>query len=166
MAAAGLGLAAWLVAGCGFSNLAFTADSRLHFVSPKPRALVHLPVTLRWAISGFRVVAPGTNPATAESPGEGYFAVFVDRAPVQPGQPLDAVADRSCRRTPGCVNAGYLADRGVYAAWQDQITIRQIDVTSYQQTETHEATVVLLDPAGRRIGESAWYIDFRMKKPA
>jgi hypothetical protein len=141
---------ALLLTGCGLSNLAFTADKRLHFLTPAPRALVRLPVTIRWRISGFG----------------GSFAVFVDRAPVGPGQPVSAVADRSCRRTPGCVNPGYLADRGVYTTGQDAVTIRQVTVDSYQSTQTHEATVVLLDPAGRRIGESAWYVDFRMKKPA
>ena len=163
MAAAGFALAAWLVAGCGFSNLAFRTDHRLHFLTPAPRAVVRLPVTIRWDMSGFTLVAPGTVATASSTTGAGYFAVFVDRAPVRPGQALDTVADRSCRRTPGCVTAGYLADRGVYATWQDEVTIRQVSVDTYQSTQTHEATVVLLDSAGRRIGESAWYIDFRMK---
>jgi hypothetical protein len=164
-ALAACALAGWLLAGCGFSHLAFTTDDRLHFLAPTPRALVRLPVTIRWDISHFEVLSPGSTATGSPSGSEGYFGVFVDRAPVRPGQSISAVADRSCRRTPGCVSAGYLADRGVYTTWEDAVIIRQVRVDSYQSTQTHEATVVLLDPAGRRIGESAWYIDFRMKKP-
>lgn len=144
-------LATGLLAGCGFSNLAFRVDNRLHFVSPRARALVRLPVTIRWTMS--------------KMSGSDSFAVFVDRAPVQPGQSLSAVADKSCRSTPGCVSTGYLANRGVYATLEDQVTIRQVNVDTSQSTQTHEATVVLVDRSGRRVGESAWYIDFRMHNP-
>lgn len=155
-----------LLGGCGFSNLAFTTDNRLHFVAPEARALVKLPLTIRWRMTGFEVVKPAeATLAVTNSVQRGYFAVFIDRAPVKPGQSLDAVADRSCRRTPGCVNAGYLANLGVYTTSVDSITIRQVNSNTYQDVQTHEATVVLLDPGGRRIGESAWYVDFRMKKP-
>jgi hypothetical protein len=149
--------------GCAVSNLQFVADNRLHFVAPRSRALVQLPVTLRWSITDFTVVPPGTVPVSSH---QGYFAVFVDRSPVKPGQTVAAVADSSCRRTPGCMNAGYLADRGVYTASADEVKLSQIaSVNSYQKVQTHEATVVLLDSAGRRVGESAWYLDFRMKAP-
>ena len=145
------------------SNLQFVADERLHFVAPRSRALVQLPVTLRWAMSDFTVVPPGTVPVSSR---QGYFGVFVDRSPVKPGQTVAVVADASCRRTPGCLNAGYLADRGVYTASTDEVTLSQIaSLNSYQKVQTHEATVVILDSAGRRIGESAWYLDFRLKAP-
>jgi hypothetical protein len=147
--------------GCAVSNLQFVTDNRLHFVAPRSRALVHLPVTLRWSMGDFTVVPSGTVPVSSR---QGYFAVFVDRSPVRPGQTVAQVADSSCRRTPGCVNAGYLADRGVYTASTDEVTLSQIvSLNSYQKVQTHEATVVILDSAGRRIGESAWYLDFRIK---
>lgn len=151
-----------LTSSCGVSNLAFFSDHRLRFVSPGPRALVKLPVTIRWKMRDFSVVAPGTPPVSSRS---GYFAVFVDRAPVRPGQTVAAVADRACRRTPGCVNAGYLADRGVYTTTSDSLTLTEIaNLNTYEKTQTHEATVVVLDSAGRRIGESAWYLDFRVRR--
>lgn len=151
-----------LTSACGVSNLAFFTDNRLHFVSPSARALVKLPVTIRWRISGFSVVPAGTLPVSSRS---GYFAVFVDRAPIKPGQTVAATADRQCRRTPGCVNAGYLADRGVYTSVSDSLTLTQIaNVNTYENLQTHEATVVILDSSGRRIGESAWYLDFRMRR--
>jgi hypothetical protein len=156
------GALAFFTSACGVSNLAFFVDNRLHFVAPKPRAMVSLPVTISWRMTGFDVVPPGTLPVSSRS---GYFAVFVDRAPIRPGQTVAAVADRRCRRTPGCVNAGYLADRGVYTTAQDSLTLRQVsNLNSYQSVQTHEVTVVILDSAGKRIGESAWYLDFRMRR--
>ena len=153
---------AFLTSACGVSNLAFFVDNRLHFVAPKPRAMVSLPVTISWRMADFDVVPPGTLPVSSRS---GYFAVFVDRAPIRPGQTVAAVADRRCRRTPGCVNAGYLADRGVYTTTEDFVTLRQVsNLNSYQSVQTHEVTVVILDSAGKRIGESAWYLDFRMRR--
>jgi hypothetical protein len=111
----------------------------------------------------FDVVAPGTQPVSNAS---GYFAVFVDRAPVAPGQSVDAVADHTCRRTPGCLNGGYLADHGVYVTSTDYAILSVVPpLNRYQKVQLHEATVVLLDSAGRRIGESAWYLDFRVKEP-
>lgn len=160
-----LGIVAALVvlaSACGVSNLAFFTDNRLHFVTPKSRSTVKLPVTVSWRMSGFSVVPAGTLPVSSRS---GYFAVFVDRAPIKPGQTVAAAADRQCRRTPGCVNAGYLADRGVYTTSQDSLTLSEIaNLNSYQHVQTHEVTVVILDSSGRRIGESAWYLDFRMRK--
>ena len=151
-----------LASSCGVSNLAFFTDSRLHFVSPKARSTARLPVTISWRISDFSVVPPGTLPVSSRS---GYFALFVDRAPMRPGQTVAAVADRQCRRTPGCVNAGYLADRGIYTSSQDSLTLNEIaNLNSYQSVQTHEVTVVVIDSAGRRIGESAWYLDFRMRR--
>lgn len=152
-----------MAAGCGFSNLSFTTDTRLHFVTPKSRALVQTPLQLAWVINNFQVVPPGTTPVSSHS---GYFAVFIDRAPIRPGQTIDVVADKSCRRTPGCVNAGYLADRGVYVTSAENVTLKEVaSLNSYQKVQLHEATVVLMNSAGHRIGESAWYLDFRMKEP-
>lgn len=156
-------LTALLASGCSLSNLQFVQDTRLHFISPRSRTLVHLPVTISWKMADFKVVGPGTAPVTN---GTGYFAVFVDRAPVRPGQSLSAVADRSCRDTPGCVNAGYLADRGVYVSREDSVTLTEVaSLNSYQTVQLHQAAVVLMSSGGRRMGESAWYLDFKLRVP-
>jgi hypothetical protein len=162
------GLSAVLVAGllvaassgCGLSNLQFTKDNRLHFTSPHSRQLVGTPVTLTWTISGFRAEKQGSSPPSADA---GYFAVFVDRAPVKPGQTLLSVADKSCRETPGCFNAEYLAERNVYVTTADAFTLDQVPaLNTYEKVQVHEVTVVLMNTAGQRIGESAWYLDFRL----
>ena len=152
-AAATATVAAVALAGCGASNLAFRTDHRVHISSPASRALVDAPVTLRWNLLP-RPEAPTT------------FAVFVDRAPVKPGQTLRAVAagDSSCQHAPGCPDAQYLADRQVYTTTDTSLTLQTVgSLNSYQTTQLHEATIVLLDASGRRVGEAAWYVDFRMR---
>lgn len=162
MTAAGGLMAASLLQGCGFHNLAFTTDTRLHFTAPRSRSLVALPITLSWTMKDFSVVPAGTPPASSRA---GYFAVFLDRAPMKPGQTVAVIADRDCRSTPGCVNATYLAARGVYTTDTDSLTLRELaQLNSYQSVQLHEATVVLVDGSGRRIGESAWYVDFRVRR--
>jgi hypothetical protein len=148
MVAGALALTALLTA-C--NHLAFVADHRLHFVTPASRAVVTTPVTLSWTVTGFD---------------GGSFAIFVDRAPIKPGQTVGAVAggDASCRHTPGCPDAQYLADRQVYTTAKTTLTIDQIPALRGKGTQTHEATIVLLDPSGHRVGEAAWYRDFRIKK--
>ena len=160
--AALLAALAVLASGCSFSDLAFTKDYRLHFSAPRSRALVKVPVTVRWNMSDFSVTPAGSGAPSSKA---GYFAVFVDRAPIKPGETLRSIADRSCKLTKGCPDAAYLAQRGVYATTAPSVTLQQVPaVNSYQKVQTHEVTVVLLDTAGRRIGEAAWYVDFRMKK--
>lgn len=152
-----------LSAGCALQNLAFVTDTRLKIQSPKDRVLVHLPVTIRWRMRDFTVAGPGSAPVSKNA---GYFAIFVDRAPIRPGQSLRAVAasDLSCIHTPGCPNAAYLAERGVYTTTKDFLTLTQVGaVNSYQQVQLHTVTIVLLNTAGVRIGESGWYVDFRLK---
>ncbi|MHB8341618.1 MAG: hypothetical protein ACYDB7_10645 [Mycobacteriales bacterium] len=153
------------LAGCSFSNLAFVTDTRLHFTAPVNRDLVKLPVTLRWTMRDFTVLAPGT---AAPSSSTGYFALFVDQAPIRPGQTLRAVAsgNNSCLHTPGCPNAAYLADRGVYTTASTSFTLTQVaSLNAYQNVQLHTVTVVLLNSAGHRIGESAWYVSFRLAAP-
>lgn len=152
-------------AGCDTSQMAFTQDHRVHFTTPPSRALVSVPVTVRWTVEGFGIAPAGSAPP---STGHGYFAVFLDRAPVRPGQSLYVLADRSCKKTPGCFNAQYLAGKGVYTTTVPTLTLTSVpSLDSYEKTQLHEITVVLMDTAGRRIGESAWYLDFRMgKRPA
>ena len=109
----------------------------------------------------FTRVRPGRG---EPSRSRGYFAIFVDRPPVAPGKTLRAVADRdtSCLRTPGCPDASYLADRQIYTTAGDRFVLDRVAdfVDNREKEQLHEVTVVLLDSAGRRIGESAWYLEF------
>lgn len=141
---------------CGTNGLEFSRDGRLLVVSPRQRAEVHLPVRISWRTRGLAVDG-----------GEPYFAVFLDRAPVHPGQSLRAVADDACNRTPGCPDAQYLRDRNVFVTKANSVTVDAVPKHSGQRTgasEAHEAVVVFVDAQGRRIGESAHTVQFTVKE--
>lgn len=162
MLTAGLCLA---LSGCVAQGLAFRADDRLTITSPKDRAEVTLPLTVSWQIRDFRIER-GTG-ATGGS--AGYFAVFVDQAPVPPGKPLSWVArkDRTCRASDGCPDAQFLASRGIYSTTDTHITFEQLPrPADSNQKERHSVTVILLDPSGHRIGESAFQVDVVVRRKA
>jgi hypothetical protein len=152
--------------GCGLTHLHdlnFRVDKRLHFVSPKARSTVHQPVTVAWTIDGFRSAAAGSEPPSRDA---GYFAIFVDTTPIKPGHTMDDVAkgDPFCQRSPKCPDKHYLADHRVYATTNTQFKFPLIpNITgSKESLQLHTFTVVLMDTAGHRIGESAWELDLRI----
>ncbi|HEU5033269.1 MAG TPA: hypothetical protein VFT62_00765 [Mycobacteriales bacterium] len=157
-----------LLGGCGLTHLQdlnFRVDDRLHFTSPENRATVHQPLTVSWTMRDFRIAAQGSEPA---SDGAGYFAIFVDRAPIRPEQTMKAVAhgDRFCEQSPRCPDTAYLAQRQVYTTTKTTFRLPQIPnlVGSQEKLQLHSITVVLMDTAGHRIGESAWELDVRIPK--
>lgn len=153
-----------LAACMDYSRLAFRQDHRLEFTAPRSYELVKTPITVSWKMDDFDVVKPESG---APRPSTGYFAIFVDRAPVKPGHTLRDVADGdgSCLRDPDCPDAAYLADRGVYTTTTPSVELASIPALESQEAvQLHEATVVLLDSTGHRIGEAAWHIPFKLAK--
>jgi hypothetical protein len=153
---------ALLASACVSSNLSFRVDKRLEITSPKNRAEVSLPVQLAWTIRDFDVKSP-------EGGSGGSFAVFVDRSPVPPGKPLSWLArnDSECKSKPGCPDAAYLAQLGVYQTTQTSLllkTIQDDSPSSSDKTSRHDATIVLLDDSGNRIGEIAYNVTFDLKR--
>jgi hypothetical protein len=154
-----------LASGCISQGLAFRVDDRMTIEAPKDRSEVTLPVTVRWSIKDFTIVDPGS--ASTSDKNTGYFGVFVDGAPQPPGKKLAWVArkDRSCRPADGCPDAEYLAARNIYSTSDTSITFDQLPRPSDKnRKERHSVTIVLLDPDGRRIGESAFQVDFTVKR--
>ncbi|MDT7548009.1 MAG: hypothetical protein QOE84_403 [Actinomycetota bacterium] len=154
-----------LLGGCVQQGLAFRVDKRVTVTSPKARSEVTLPVTVRWTVRDFDVVDPGTPGAGGGK--AGYFGVFVDETPQPPGKPLSWIArkDRTCRPLDGCPDVQYLAAHHVYSTSRTQITFEQLPRPSNtNQKERHNVTIVLLDTSGRRIGESAFFVDFTVKR--
>jgi hypothetical protein len=149
-----IGVIVSLSACANLSNLNFRIDHRLHWQGPRERALVQTPLTLTWS---FDRLPPGST-----------FAVFVDRAPVKPGQTLKAVAsgDRACKSDPTCPNAEYLAERRVYATTGMTLSLDLVAplAGNRDHVQLHQATIVLLDAAGRRVGESAWTRQFKVRR--
>jgi hypothetical protein len=145
-------LVAATLSGCGVRNLDFVQDDRVSITAPKDRATVRLPITLRWDVQDF----------------DGTYAVFVDRAPVPPGQDLRWLGrdDELCSSTPGCPNEAWLRDRDVYPTEATTLTLDEVPepVDDRNRREFHEATVVLLDRSGRRVGESAFTVEFQVER--
>ena len=149
-----------VLSGCIPQGLAFRADERLTIISPEDRSTVTLPVTIDWDIRDFRIVEPD---AEAEPvPDAGYFAVFIDRAPMPPGEHLRWIArkDNSCRPADGCPDEEYLNARGIYTTSETELTLEQLprNTRDDDDRERHRIVIVLLDAAGHRIGESAFEI--------
>jgi hypothetical protein len=159
-------LAALLMsAGCtDYSQLAFRQDSRLSISSPRSHELVTLPLALTWSMRDFEIVSAGTGEPSKNA---GHFALFVDKAPIRPGHTLRDIAgrDTSCDRDPSCPDDQYLADRGVYTTAATSFELLAVaPLTSKQAEQLHDVTIVLLDSAGRRIGESSWHVQFKLRK--
>lgn len=159
----GLALLAVLTCtACIPQGLAFRLDDRLTITAPQDRAAVSLPLTIDWDIEDFAVVEPGGAPREDA----GYFAVFVDRAPVPPGESLAHVArdDTGCRTDPACPDTEYLVARGIYTTTDTQLVLEQLPRGDQGGRERHTATIVLLDAAGVRLGESAFDVDFEVDR--
>ncbi len=165
--AAALGMGALFVttSGCALSGLAFEQDQRLRFEAPSYREKVHLPFTIRWSMTDFEVAGPSSG----SSPDSGYFEVLFDTGPQPPGDGVEYFArdNRSCRVSEGCPNRHYLAQQGVYTTTNDYIEVRHLPPApgvdlARGQPDIHDVTIVLLDGAGKRIGESSWTTSFEI----
>ena len=138
-----------LAPACGVDGLNFVQDDRVTITAPRDRAEVRLPVTIRWKAKDF----------------DGTYAVFVDRAPVPPGETLAWLArdDELSDQTPDCPNETWFADRDVYATSSPELTVDDLpDLVDDERRDFHEATVILLDEEGRRIGEAAFTVEFEL----
>ena len=146
-------LAVSVLALAGCAGQQFVADTRLSITSPRTRATVDAPVTVRWTM---RSPLPG-----------GSYAVFVDRAPIKVGQTVRSVIDASdhaCKADPACPDAAYLSAHNVYVTRATNVTIDHLPVLhSDRSNPEHEVTVILLDAHGKRTSESAWFRDFKVR---
>lgn len=135
---------------CGYKGLALVQDRRLDITSPTQRAEVTVPVRLEWSMKDFAV-----------GPGQGSFGVVLDRQAPPPGQTLQWLFrdDENCVATPDCPDDAYMADRYVFRTTETSLTFERLP--DLGDGDLHEATVVLLDAEGRRIGESGWTVQFK-----
>ncbi|MDT7572929.1 MAG: hypothetical protein QOE05_3103 [Actinomycetota bacterium] len=152
-----------LASGCQLSQLQFVADQRLTFEQPKARTQVTLPLTVRWSMKGF--TASGLDGSSDDK--AGIYAVFVDRAPMPAGKDVRWLVrdDQGCAHDPRCPNAKYLADNGIFLTEEPSITLSLLpSAPDGVGDEQHYVNVVLLNGAGKRIGESAWYLPFTTER--
>lgn len=140
------------------NGLSFVEDTRVDIVQPDDRSEVRLPVTIEWTVEDFDV-----------GPGRGAFGVLVDRAPPPPDKPLQWLFrdDLGCKGEGArvCASERYLADRAIFRTTETRVTLQQVPrlVGSEAGRVLHEATIVLLDAKGERIGESAWTVQFEVE---
>jgi hypothetical protein len=139
------------LAGCGTHGLSFRLDQRVTMLQPAEHAKVRAPLTVEWRSQGF-------DRAT------GSFGVLVDRTPPPPGKTLGWLFrnDDTCGTT-ACDDAGYRLQRGVISTRASKVVLEEIlTVGARDDGAGHEVTVILLDSAGRRVGEGAWSRRFRV----
>ena len=155
-------LAVFLLMTACTLDVSFVEDERVTVVAPIDRSTVRQPVEIVWEFTGFDTTGPGV----VDADDRGFFAVFVDRNPVQPGKLLSSVADDdpTCRRSPDCPDEAYLNINGVFTTTETALVLPPlVDTRPRERPETsdwHEVTIVLVSPIGRRIGESAFSVRF------
>lgn len=150
-----LGVAGTAMLPACSTDVTFHVDDRVRIVSPQEREKVRLPVTVDWTVEDFDVAR------------DGRFVVFVDQSPPPPGEHLRWVfrKDRSCRAADGCPDDTLLETNFIYPTTETQVTLETLpDFSDRPGKEYHEVTVVLVDPSGRRIGESAFFIRFELDR--
>lgn len=152
-----------LLSGCSAHGLAFREDKRLVITAPEDEAVVTESATITWTMDDFEV----TGETGETSPDEGYFGVFLNRFPPPPGVTLDWFLrdDLPCQKSPVCPNKKYYAARGIFTTTDTSFTLPILPrPTDSERAEIHHITIVLLDGSGRRIGESAWSVDFELDR--
>jgi hypothetical protein len=154
-----IALMSLVLVACRTSGLEFEKNDSLRMLTPRANSLVKLPVTLRWA--------PADLPRGGAD-GLSTYAVFVDRAPIGPGKTLKSVCEQGdliCRDTKGQPDQSYLEQRDVYLAPRNRLKL--LAVTDHKNRYAgskviHEATVVMLNAAGERVGEESYSVEFRV----
>lgn len=138
-------------------DLRFAQDDRLRIEAPEDLAELHLPVVLRWTMTGFTPRPPGSEPEKDS----GYFAVFVDRYPMAPGKSLgDALPPGACDGSVTCLPPEDLAGLyNIYVTDGSEVTLRSVPSVA-GGLDTHYAVIVLVDGSGRRLGDSFWTVSF------
>lgn len=158
-------LIATLASACGTSGLNFRKDERVTITEPQDRAKVRLPLTVTWTSRDFDV----TGRDGSKRPDAGYFGVYVDRAPQPPEKTQAWLAriDQRCKGVPSCPDEEYLAGINVYGTTKHSFTVQRLPQppsNAPRRREFHEVTIVLLNGAGERIGESAFTIEFEVER--
>ena len=74
--------------------------------------------------------------------------------------------DPVCQNDPKCPDTAYLNSHYVFTTTATRLRLTQIpDILGDQEKlQVHTITVVLMDTAGHRIGESAWELDLRLRR--
>ncbi len=133
---------ALLVGGCasgGLLNadgLAFRQDNSIVIIVPGERELVSEPLSVEWTM----------EPTTDQVAG---FMLFVDRGPQPPGKTIEYFKQDNRSNI-------YLAETSPF----EIPAIERREAVAKKVRDQHHLTIIAIDVAGRRIGETAAYVDF------
>lgn len=146
-----LALVGSLVASaCSAHPLSFRESADVKILSPAMESVVDVPVVLRWSSS---------------LPRNTVYAVFVDRAPIQPGRTLKSLAqnDGPCNQNPTCPDTLYLTQHYVFVTKNRELRLAPLPfIGKHDRLNVHDATIVVLDESGRRRDEAAYSVRFRV----
>lgn len=139
-----------LLTSCATSGLAFRQDDRLQLVELRDRDTITLPYQLDFTFDG-ELPAPATA-----------FAVLVDWTPPAPGDALTELFDDdpACSGPLGCPD-GYLERNRIHVVTDGPVMITDVPAGN-GRGDFHEVTVVLVDDAGRRVGETSAFARFEV----
>lgn len=144
--------AAALATGCSTEGLSFVRDDRVHITAPDENETVAVPFELEWTVEEYT----------------GGFAVFFDRAPMRPGKTVMSLVSEEdpCRNTDTCLDPQRLAQRGIFRTTEPTLLVDFIADrrTNDRSKDRHLVTIVLVDSAGERIGESAFIREFIVER--
>jgi hypothetical protein len=137
-------------AGCGTQGLVLQQPDQIKDLKPAALSSTKLPVKVSWSA---RPLAAGER-----------FVVFVDQVPMPPGDSLESLADDVCKATPGCPNKAYLNQHFVFVTRDDHVSIPVLPLNGPFPVNDlytmHQATIVIIDHAGNRLGEEFWTTSF------
>lgn len=159
-------IASLLAGACQLEGVDLRQDRRVEIVSPDEfRERVTLPVIIDWTVQDFEV----TGPSPTSDDDSGYFLLLVDVDPQPPGEGLDYFArdDVECRQSESCPNEKYLAQKNIFTTSDTDFTIEHLGPAPgvdlmRGDADVHEATIVLVDGMGQRIGEGSWTTTFEL----
>ncbi len=155
-------LSAPLVA-CDTSGYAFKVDETIEIVEPAARSEIDLPLLVRWTDEK----PPARLRVDVADPDAEYYAVFIDRAPMGPGDRLESLLQRgtTCLPRQQCPTTQQLTDLNVHlvaepALLLDFVADRRVADDS---RDTHEVIIVRMR-GDRRVGEAAFLQTFFVKR--
>jgi len=139
--------------GCSSQAMLFIKDTRVHIVQPTENSRHSLPLHLQWT---------GNNVAGAR------YALFFDSPPVRPGQSLLSLVDKQdpCRADNSCLGSSSLTDKYVFVTKATHLDVDLLPDRrkSHSSLDDHLLTIVMVDGAGRRIGEAAYLRTFTLDR--
>jgi hypothetical protein len=138
------------LAGCGTQGLVLEQPTQLQQLRPAEFSSTAVPTRISWT-------------GDALHAGERYF-VIIDQLPMPPGSTIRSMTDDVCRNTPGCPDPTYLAQHQMYTTRGRTVKVESLPLGGPFPVKDlaglHAATIVIVDRAGRRVGEEFWSTSF------